>query len=91
MSTTMNELATLIDNLLGACDGLESAITGATDQFEDELAEMSTAVSALEKALPLDIDEFKALKDAGKAVVKRWAHGDLASAVNDLESAVDNA
>jgi hypothetical protein len=38
-----------IDELIMRSDDLEAAITGVTDQFEDEMSALSAAASAAEK------------------------------------------
>lgn len=40
-----------VNDLINAADALISAIDGTTDQFEGEVSDLSTATSALEKAI----------------------------------------
>lgn len=37
------------------------------------------------------IEVIRALRDAGNEVIARWSSGDLATAVNNLEAAIETA
>lgn len=47
----MNDFILSVRNLINKADDILAAIDGSTDQFEQEAAELSTAISQTEKAL----------------------------------------